>query len=104
MDKEKLATPIALVIVAFVLGLSFIIVQANKQSSIEEQKKEDTKLELLKIKQEECAGMLSGLKNKWGNIIGIKYSELYGECVVTYNDPETDNVTNSPLSWMTTAE
>jgi uncharacterized membrane protein len=45
--KNKLTTPVALIIVAIVLGISFIVVQNNKTNSIEQQKKEETKTELL---------------------------------------------------------
>ena len=113
MEKtNNITLPMAIVISAVVLGISFYAVQDSKQKSIErqqaielgEEKKErdeDNKRAELKLKQEECESLSSGAKNKWNNVLGVTYdSELWKECVVTYTDPDTGEVETSPLRFM----
>lgn len=111
MDKIKLSIPISIVLAAIILGSVFYVIQINKQSSIERQQqierqenKEQQDLENkraeLKFKQDECIALSSGVKQRWNNVVGVSYDELWKDCVVTYSDTKTGEITTSPLKFM----
>jgi hypothetical protein len=114
MEKitEKITFPVAIVVAAVILGGAFYAVQYNKQQSIEaqqlsEQAEERIQRDLenqraeLKLKQDECMSLASGVKQRWGNVIGVTYdNKFWKECVVTYTDTKTGEITTSPLRLM----
>lgn len=114
MDKQKLFLPISIVLGCTILGGFFYAIQINKQDSIERQqyealKREDferqieIKQEELKMKQNECESLSSGVMKKWNNVMGVTYDNIvWDECVVTYTDTKTGEVKTSPLSSMKT--
>ena len=118
MDFNKISTPVAIVIGCSVLAASFYFVQIDKRKSIEKQqeqerldsiqeaitKKQSEEIskenEKIKMEQDRCQSLASGVKAKWNNVMGVTYSELYGDCVVTYTDTKTGEVTTAPLDAM----
>jgi nitrogen fixation-related uncharacterized protein len=109
---EKITLPVSIVIAAVILGIVFYAIQYNKQQSIErqqlfEQQEERIQKDLenkraeLKLKQDECNSLSSGVKERWNNVVGVTYdSELWKECVVTYTDTKTGEIVTSPLRLM----
>ena len=115
MDKlNKLSLPATIIIASFILGGFFYAIQVNKQKSIEQQqeiKLQDDKrqqeikntMEELKLKQDECKSLSSGVMEKWNNVMGVTYdNDFWKECVVTYTDTKTGEIIKSPLSSMKT--
>ena len=116
MDFPKIWNPLAIVIGCLVLAVSFYLVQIDKRKSIErqyeqqrvveqkeleyEQKLQDLENERLKLKvyQDNCRSLSSGVKDEWNNVLGVVYSEYWNECVVTFVDPDTGNTKTAPLS------
>jgi hypothetical protein len=109
---EKINTPLAIIIGSIVLGMSFYYVQIDKRESIEKQqvlenerlqteKQQAAETAELKAKQDECESLAVGVRKKWNNVMGVAYdSKLWKQCVVTYTDTKTGEVTTSPLSSM----
>lgn len=110
----------AIIVGCAILGAAYYFVQVDKRQSIEAEKEyqrlveqekreyekekeeeENARLEL-KAKQDNCRSLASGVKEKWNNVMGVTYSEIWRECVVTYTDTDTGEVTTSPLSSMKT--
>ncbi|HRY37073.1 MAG TPA: hypothetical protein P5230_04380 [Candidatus Magasanikbacteria bacterium] len=112
MDKQKLILPVSILFGFLILGTFIYISQVNKQNSIEKQQRvqlqeekqqQDLKntIEELKLKQENCKSLSSGVMKKWNNVMGVTYdNDFWKECVVTYTDTETGEVNTSPLSAM----
>ncbi len=111
MDIKKITLPVAIVVVAIILAAGFYMAQNNKQQSIERQQalemeedraqqKLENEIAELKLKQDECKSLSSGVAKRWNNIIGVTYDKFWGECVVTYTDTKTGEVKTSPLSFM----
>jgi len=96
--------PVSIVIGCLILGGSFVLINSNKSYSIEQQQRLDNERGLLKLKMDECESLSVGVRQKWNNVMGVTYSELWEECVVTYTDTETGEVGTSPLSRMQTTE
>jgi len=97
--------PVAVLVASVVIGGFIYSSQENKQQSIERQQEAKNALETLKIKQDECAALAPGVKKTWSNVMGVTYDNgLWEECVVTFTDPETGEVTTSPLRFMMTTE
>lgn len=99
----------AIIASAVIIALALVIVQLNKSNSIEKQLEQKIAQEQLTLKREECLGMLKGLQNQWGNIIGVKYEKPYdfsteAECLVTYTDSKTGLVDTAPLRFLMDAE
>ena len=56
---------------------------------MEQQALENERAEL-KLKQDECNALSSGIKQRWGNVVGVTYDgEFWKGCVVTYMDTKT---------------
>jgi hypothetical protein len=118
MESSKIYIPISIILGCTVLALSFYLVQVDKRKSIEsqqeiqriaDQKDKDYKQEQqeiensrveLKTEQDNCRSLSAGVRDKWGNVMGVTYSEIWRECVVTYTDTVTGEVKTSPLSRM----
>lgn len=104
--------PMIILVASTILGGFIYASQVNKQRSIELQ--QETKLqedrrqqelvnarEELKLKQDECKTLSSGVMKKWNNVMGVTYdNDAWKECVVTYTDPKTGEVKTSPLRFM----
>jgi uncharacterized FlaG/YvyC family protein len=112
MDKSRLILPISVLLGTAILGGAYYGVQATKQVSIEKQEatknrqdqaereKENARADL-KLKQDNCEALSSGVKQKWNNALGVTYDDkLWKDCVVTYTDTETGEVRTSPLKFM----
>jgi uncharacterized protein (DUF2344 family) len=120
MDLQKISTPVAIIVGCAILAVAFYLVQVDKRKSIEaeqeqqrvaeqekreyekEQKIEEEERLELQSKQDNCRSLASGVREKWDNVMGVTYSELWRECVVTYTDTDTGEVRTSPLSSMKT--
>jgi len=113
MEKiNKLTLPTTIIITSLILGGFFYASQVNKQKSIEKQQEIELQddrqqqevknaLEDLKLKQGECKALSAGVTKKWNNVMGVTYdNDLWKECVVTYTDTKTGEVTTSPLRFM----
>jgi hypothetical protein len=100
----KVVLSISIVFGCVILGGSLLLIQANKQDSIEGQQRIENERQRLILKQKECESLSDGVKKKWNNVMGVTYSELWFECVVTYTDQDTGEVRTSPLSTMTTVQ
>jgi len=112
MDKSKFVLPITILVASIILGGFSYASQVNKQNSIERQQaaklQEDRRqqeiknsIDELKLKQDECSTLSTGVMKKWNNVMGVTYdSELWEECVVTYTDPESGEIETSPLKFM----
>jgi len=113
MDKlNKLYLPATIIVASLILGGFFYASQVNKQQSIERQQdiklqedrqQQDFKntLDQLKLKQDECEALSTGVKKKWNNVVGVKYDDdLWKECVVIYTDTKTGEIETSPLRFM----
>lgn len=110
--KYKLSLPATVLISSIILGIFIYASQVNKQKSIERQQEVNLREERrqqdlenareeLKLKQDECKALSSGVMKKWNNVMGVTYDgDIWKECVVTYTDPETGQVEKSPLSLM----
>lgn len=103
-DKlNKLTLPATILIASIILGGFYFASQVNKQQSIEKQQEAKNALENLKLKQDECNALSSGVKEKWNNVMGVTYDDdFWKECVVTYTDTKTGQVKISPLKFMET--
>ena len=103
-DKlNKLTLPATILIASIILGGFYFASQVNKQQSIEKQQEAKNALENLKLKQDECNALSSGVKEKWNNVVGVAYDDdFWKECVVTYTDTETGEVKIWPLKFMKT--
>jgi len=118
MDLSKISIPIAIIVGCLVLAVSFYFVQVDKRKAIEaeqnlqritaqqerdyEQKQqmlENTRIEL-KSEQDNCRSLSTGVRDKWNNVMGVTYSEVWRECIVTYTNSSTGAVETSPLSRM----
>lgn len=95
--KEEISIPLAIIIGSFFIASSFYFIQIQKQKSIENQQE-------IKNKREECESLSSGVRDQWGNVMGVTYDDTLDECVVTYTDHETGEVKTSPLNSMSTIE
>ena len=113
MDKlNKLYLPATIIVASLILGGFFYASQVNKQQSIERQQdiklqedrqQQDFKntLDQLKLKQDECETLSTGVKKKWNNVVGVKYDDdFWKECVVIYTDTKTGEIETSPLRLM----
>jgi len=113
MDKfNKISLPATIIIASIILGGFFYATQVNKQNSIEGQqqiklqddrRQQEAKnaLEDLKLRQDECEVLSSGVKKKWNNVMGVTYdNDFWKECVVTFTDPDTGKIKTSPLRVM----
>ena len=112
-DKiNKLTLPATILIASIILGGFFYASQVNKQRSIErqqeiklqedrQQQEVENALEDLKLKQDECKALSSGVMKKWSNIMGVVYDDdIWKECVVIYTDAETGEIETTPLRFM----
>ena len=98
---NKLSLPITIIIASIILGSFLYAIQINKQRSIERQQEIKNVLDELKLKQDECEALSSGLTKKWNNIIGATYdNNIWKECVVTYIDAKTGEIETSRLKFM----
>jgi len=113
MDKNKLVLPISILLGCIILGGFLYAIQINKQQSIEKQqqiglqakaKLDEAKAEADKAKVEKdkaddafannlkCQDLLTDLKKRWNNVVGIYYQEptenvfgvTQGTCIVKY--------------------
>ena len=112
MILGKIAIPIAIVLSATIAGGFFYAVQLKKQESTEKQQQIelrekktqqdlDNKRSELKLKQDECVSLSSGVKQHWNNVVGVTYDDkIWNECVVTYTDTKTGEIQTSPLRFM----
>ncbi len=117
MEKiNKLSLPSTIIIASIILGGFYYLTQVSKQNSIKRQQEiklqddrqqQETKnaLEDLKLKQDECKALSSGVKEEWNNVMGVIYdNDFWKECVVTYTDTKTGEVETSPLRFMKTVK
>lgn len=101
---KNLNIPIAIVIGCLVLGGFYLATQISKQNSIEKQQQIEEARIALKEKQDNCENLAVGVKKNWSNVMGLTYSALWRECVVTYEDRKTGEIRTSPLSDMVTVK
>jgi len=82
MKIKDVSIPIAIIISTIILGGFLYSIQINKQNSIERQQKYvDSFGNELK-----CQNLLKDLRNRWGNVVGIYYSEFWNTCMVKYTE------------------
>ena len=111
--REKITLPVAIVLAAIVLAIGFVIVQYNKQFSIERQQAlelenqktiEDAKLqqaneieaekneqqrkEYASDRKDACLDIYQVESDKWNNIRGWRYSADDDQCFIRYKDPD----------------
>lgn len=96
--KKYIIIATSLIVCSVIIGGSIISVQSNKQNSIERQQRislEAKRVEMVakEIKDEqddifnkslECEKLLAGLKKRWNNVIGIRYSSFENSCMVKF--------------------
>ncbi len=96
-----ISLPIAAIISAIVLGVSFYAVQINKQKSIEKQQileiQKEREIEEAKVLQtqkeyqakrkSECLNIYKTESDKWNNVRGWRYSEKDELCFIRYKEP-----------------
>lgn len=111
-DKTKILIPISILIGAILIAGVYFGIEYNKQKSIERQqeakmredkaqKDADNARAELKLKQDECEALASGVKKRWYNVMGVTYdNDFWKQCVVTYTDTKTGQVETAPLSSM----
>lgn len=98
---KDLSFPAAIVIGCVAIAISFYLVQVDKRKSIEKQQSYEVAQAELLNKQNECEALSSGVKRKWNNVVGVTYdNDFWKECVVTYTDSKTGEITTSPLRYM----
>lgn len=99
--RIKLNLPLAIILVAIILGISFYAVQINKQKSIEKQQQIDQALEREKIllqqeqdkkeyiadRKSDCLAIYKTESDKWNNVRGWRYDEIDDDCLIRYKDP-----------------
>lgn len=107
MKLKDLTIPAAIIISAAIIGGSLYAIQINKQKSIEKQTlmqiEAEKEIELNKLRAQEnkkeqedmdakfanelkCQQLLSDLKKRWDNVVGISYSPLWNTCMVKYTE------------------
>lgn len=96
--------PAAILVGCLILGGFYYLSQTSKQESIQTQQKRDDERQDLLMNQNECKSLSVGVMKKWNNVMGVTYSELWGECEVTYTDNKTGQVRTSLLSSMEDAD
>ena len=116
MKNIKLTLPATILLGCIILGGFFFATQVIKQRSIEKQqaaslqenmRQQEIKnfMEELKLKQDECEALSTGVIKKWNNVMGVTYDNgLWKECVVTFTDPKTGEIKTSPLRFMQTSK
>lgn len=96
--RIKLNLPLAIVIVGVILSGTFYVIQINKQNSIERQQEikiiNDRESAKQKKAEEDrardfdnelkCQTLLKDLRQRWNNVVGIRYSGLFNTCMVSY--------------------
>ncbi len=104
----KLSLPVTILVGSVIFGSFYYATQVSRQESIERQQRIEretqTKQQELSFKQKECESLSAGVKKEWGNVMGVTYSDVWEECVVTYTDTKTGEVETSPLSLMKTVK
>lgn len=104
---NKLILPATILLAAIILGSFIYVSQVSKQKSIEKQQEiklqEDRRIEEVRAEQEKekvekdkadatfsnnlkCQTLLENLKQRWGNVVGIYYSEWQNTCIVKYTE------------------
>jgi hypothetical protein len=97
--------PLVIFASSVVIGWFYYASEVNKQESIERQQRLSNEREELKIKQDECKSLAAGVMKKWNNVVGVTYDDLiWKDCVATYTDTITGEMTSSPLSQMKTVK
>lgn len=98
-----ISLPIATIISAIVLGISFYAVQSNKQQSIEKQQllqlQKEKEIEEARTQQSqkefqakrkaECLDIYKTESDKWNNVSGWRYSESEETCYIRYRSPDS---------------
>ena len=97
----------AIILGALILGGSLVLLQVNKQKSIEKQQNieqvEKARQQELINNQKECEALAGGVMDQWSNVVGVTYDDnFWNECIVTYTDTETGEISTAPLSSMKT--
>jgi type II secretory pathway pseudopilin PulG len=101
LKNIKLNLPIAIVLVAIILGGTFYAIQVNKQKSIERQQQADQllkqdqfriqqeqdKKEYIADRKQDCLAIYKTESDKWNNVRGWRYFEEGDECFIRYKDP-----------------
>jgi len=94
MDKmitmlNKISLPLGIVLASFILGGFIMIVQINKQHSIEKQQQ----TELFEKRKRDCLAIYEVEIKKWNNVQRWEYGYSYTlgavTCTITYSDPKT---------------
>jgi len=90
---------------SLIIGIFIYASQVSKQESIERQQQitlvENMRQLEIKTKTDKCEALSAGLVKRWNNVVGVTYDrDSWDECVVTYIDKKTGDMTTSPLSWM----
>lgn len=103
---------VAVILGAVIIGVALYGIQLTKQKSIEAQEAQriaaqkaqqdiENRRADLKVKQDQCESLSSGVKQRWNNILGVTYDDTFWkQCVVTYTDMKTGEVQVSPLNDM----
>ena len=120
MKLKELTIPIAFIISAFIIGGFLYAIQINKQNSIEKQTQmkidadRDVELGKLRLQEEKqlqedrndefvnelkCQELLSDLKKRWNNVVGVSYSSSWNTCMVKYTDDDGETQ-SSPVEDM----
>lgn len=115
IKKIKLTLPLAIVLVAIILGGAFYAIQVNKQKSIERQQEiklqedrllEETKAEQVKKeyvadRKNDCLDIYKAEDDKWNNIQGWRYNEAKDKCLIRYKDPNPKSDAECDKNWPT---
>jgi hypothetical protein len=87
MTKKDYILPVSIVLGCFILGLFFYLSQVEKQESIERQQElksqQDKEKELFENNLK-CNNVLTDLKKRWNNVVGISYSPYMKTCMVKF--------------------
>ncbi len=112
MNKKEFVLPVSIVLASIILGSFFYAIQINKQDSIERQQRlkisyeervaekntEEESEEKVFANNLKCQSLVKELKQRWYNVVGIRYSEILNTCIVKYMD--NGEVEESPIENM----
>ncbi len=106
MNYEKVLTkislPVAVIIAAVIVGISFYAIQVNKQQSIErhqmrvleqkqiveEEKANQVQKEYAAKKKLDCLKIYEVENDKWSNVLGWRYEDSADACYIRYKEPK----------------
>jgi hypothetical protein len=100
---QKYFIPTSIIVAGIIVGAFYSASQTDKLRELRDQQRRDRELEELKLKQDDCRALATGVMKKWNNVMGVTYdADLRHECVVTFTDTETGEVMILPLRLMKT--